>query len=190
MRTKCAAFNLFELLAVVAVIAILASAAVPRYRDYILRSRVTEAFIILEELRSTLVEFNSTTNSWPNSSLRFNSYTLTPGSYIAFTAGNVVALRYEVNGDRVRVTAKVSNLTGVHPDYIEPITAGATNPAGNRNTVHTVTTLSQGIYNTYCGSWSTDDPEDVPLRYLPTSCTCTNLQAVFVSGDLSSCNIS
>jgi type IV pilus assembly protein PilE len=50
-------FNLIELMVVVAIIALLAAIAIPNYRDFVTRGRITEALSGLGDARSKMEQF-------------------------------------------------------------------------------------------------------------------------------------
>ena len=60
-------FTLIELMVVVAVIAVLAAIAVPAYKDYIVRTRVTELINVGAALKPNVVEYYTTHGTWPTS---------------------------------------------------------------------------------------------------------------------------
>ena len=49
-------FTLIELMIVVAIIGILAAIALPAYQDYVVRSRVSEAIVAMDALKTTVAE--------------------------------------------------------------------------------------------------------------------------------------
>lgn len=53
------AFSLIELMVVVAIISILAAVAVPSYKDYVVRTKLTNGLIILDNLKSIATEYYS-----------------------------------------------------------------------------------------------------------------------------------
>lgn len=50
-------FNLIELMIVVAIIGVLASIAIPAYRDYVVRARVTEGLNLTSGVKATVAEY-------------------------------------------------------------------------------------------------------------------------------------
>lgn len=64
MRKIQQGFTLIELMIVVAIIGILAAIAIPAYQDYTARAQASEAFSILDGLKTPMVEANSQDGSW------------------------------------------------------------------------------------------------------------------------------
>ncbi len=58
-------FTLIELMFVVAIIGILAAIAIPAYQDYVTRSKLTEAFVMVSEAKSTVNEYYKATGRMP-----------------------------------------------------------------------------------------------------------------------------
>ena len=86
-------FTLVELMIVVVVIAILSAIAVPSYTQYVIRSRLTEAFSALASAQSSAEQFWSnnrtyvgfnTSNAFPPATANF-TYTLPIASTSTFT---------------------------------------------------------------------------------------------------------
>lgn len=58
-------FTLIELMIVVAIIAILAAIALPAYKDYTVRARVSEGLSLAAGAKSAMTEYHATNNAWP-----------------------------------------------------------------------------------------------------------------------------
>jgi len=56
MKTKQKGFTLIELMISVAIVGILAAFAVPAYQDYVLRSQVSEAILLMEGVKADIEE--------------------------------------------------------------------------------------------------------------------------------------
>lgn len=56
MQTIQKGFTLIELMVVIAIVGVLASVAMPQYQDYIARSQVSEAFLLMEQGKSKAIE--------------------------------------------------------------------------------------------------------------------------------------
>jgi type IV pilus assembly protein PilE len=86
---KAKGFTLIELMAVVVVIAILASIAYPYYGDYVMRSKLSEAFSGLSELRLRAEKWFSDNRTY----VGFNQ-TLTGTKYFTFSCPTVTATAF------------------------------------------------------------------------------------------------
>jgi type IV pilus assembly protein PilE len=115
-------FTLVEVLVVVAIVGILSAIAVPQYRDYVTRGKISEATSSLSELRLRAEKFFSDNRSYstfnatiPNA--RFFTYACTT-STTAFTctatgvtAQGMGGFAYTVNESNTR-TSTFTSLTG------------------------------------------------------------------------------
>ncbi len=60
-------FTLLELMIVIAIIGILAMIAIPPYRDYVMRTKVTEGLAVTSVFREKIIEYYATTGIVPTS---------------------------------------------------------------------------------------------------------------------------
>jgi type IV pilus assembly protein PilE len=59
-------FSLIEIMVVVAIIGILAAIAIPNYRDYVTRSKITEAFAGLADARNKMEQYFQDNRAYPS----------------------------------------------------------------------------------------------------------------------------
>ena len=59
-------FTLIELMIVVAIVGILAAIAIPAYKDYLVRSKVSECAAALSACKTSVTEFYFSKSAWPS----------------------------------------------------------------------------------------------------------------------------
>ncbi len=133
-------FTLIELMIVVAIIGILAAVALPAYRDYTVRAKVTEVILAASSGKTTIAEAASTYGGMP------------------LTASGVINTQTTKYVSAVAYTATATN-TGV-------ITATAT---GDTNINGSTITLT-GNYVVATGQVDWTCTGTIAPKYLPSSC--------------------
>jgi type IV pilus assembly protein PilA len=109
MRQLQKGFTLIELMIVVAIIGILAAVAIPAYQDYIAKAQATEAFSLLDGLKTPIAEAISQDPAACTSPLG----SVTGGKYLAgmaFTAAAplcTIVATYAAAGVSSKVTSKI-----------------------------------------------------------------------------------
>jgi type IV pilus assembly protein PilA len=111
-------FTLIELMIVVAIIGILAAVAIPAYQDYTAKAQATEAFILLDGLKTAIVD-QVTNDSTSGCTIPANS--VVSGKYLAsitaLAAGGppitscALIATYNTTGVNAKVSTKKVTLT-------------------------------------------------------------------------------
>ncbi len=142
-RRVQAGFTLIELMIVVAIIGILAAIALPAYQDYIARSQVSEAFVLIDGQKTVVAEACNAVGSCTDS---YASSLIATGKYSSVGVAN---------GNTGMLTATM----GAAPT-VSTLVAGAT--------VTMLPTLASGSITWACsGSLKTDATK---TKFLPKSC--------------------
>jgi type IV pilus assembly protein PilE len=78
-------FTLIELMIVVAIMAILAAIALPIYKDYVIRSKLTEAQNLLTDYRTKMEQYYQDNRSYANGKVCGAVLPVSPRNYFTYT---------------------------------------------------------------------------------------------------------
>ena len=145
-------FSLIELMVVIAIIAILSAVAVPSYRSYVIRSKITEAFSLANAMKTKVELAYSENGSLP---------TGCPGA-----GGDIIVGSSSV--DRVRWCASGGGRIEIWLNQAVNSSEFNVNPINNQ--VWLAPTVNNDIINWNCGT-SANAAFEVDCKYLPSSCT-------------------
>mgnify|MGYP000412662067 CR=1 FL=1 len=115
MRKVQQGFTLIELMIVVAIIGILAAIAIPAYSDYTARAQASEAFTLLDGLKTPIAEAIGTVGETagcvaPATAVLAGKYI--SGTTFALTTPNCkIEVTFKTSGVNPKVSGKVASLT-------------------------------------------------------------------------------
>ena len=148
-------FTLIELMIVVAIIGILAAIALPAYKDYTIRAKMSEVVLAASACRTTVTEVYQSASSGPGASNWGCESASATSRYVA-------SIATDVNGV-ITVTSQGFGDAAIYNKTIQLIpysdTAGTTDMTAAGNMSDQVATWKCG-----CGTTS------MPKKYLPGSC--------------------
>ncbi len=103
MKQTQKGFTLIELMIVVAIIGILAAIAIPQYNDYTAKAQASEAFSLLDGLKSPITAAYSEDGQWA-----IPSGSVTAGKYVSGIAasGTTLTATYKSSGVNNKVSGK------------------------------------------------------------------------------------
>jgi len=159
---------------VIAITAVLAAVDIPVYKDYKIKTMIANYFHLLENWQRDLLIVHQTSGSFPTTA-SFLGSNITQNTQFFLPSNSL-------NLDAVCYRAWPS-LVYVHFE-INPAALGL--PSESIYTIRSDAYInSNGIISTHCGTWSignVNEINEVPIKYLPSNCSCRNMQASHDTG--------
>ena len=119
MKQMQKGFTLIELMIVVAIIGILAAVAIPAYSDYTAKAQASEAFVLLDGLKTPMAEKFGQDGVWsqPAGSVTSGKYVSGIVFTIISTTGGSLESTFKASGVNTKLTSKkvkfvYSNVSG------------------------------------------------------------------------------
>jgi len=160
-------FSLIELMITVAIIGVLAAVAVPAYTNYTKKAALANVLVVLESVKSQLIESYNTTGQFPNP-LMVGNLVVLPNRNTPTTADNLTNFSYSYcNAGLSGNTCK---------GFIMATTSTISDPAAGFGLAFVP--QSDGSVQFYCGYWSGIALTTQDLAILPSSCSQTNLSTL------------
>lgn len=149
-------FTLIELMIVVAIIGILAAVALPAYKDYTIRAKMSEVVLAVSGCRSIVTEVYAAGNATAPVANGWGC-----GESATQTSKYVASLQTSANG---KITAVVQNIDPAVDTFSLTLT-----PVDNANTpLNFVVNTITNVFAWHCGYAA--EGTTVPQKYLPASC--------------------
>lgn len=164
---KKRAFSLIEAMVVVGIIALLATIATPFYADYMNKSKVALAAVVLNELNTKAMAL-------------YNEGLITASTTEIILDGLTWTEEVPVTYDRSPVTSAMlafpSSNSWAFCVYVDGLSfSGYGGPGGDGSQLCSLVAITDGVFHTYCGTWANNAAPDVPSEYLPEECNTTNI---------------
>lgn len=90
-------FTLIELMIVVAIIGVLAAIAIPAYRDYVKRARMSEVLNAFDAVATGANEYHAVLGYFPSESYGANNLAFFPVEYAAININNLSDINYNIS---------------------------------------------------------------------------------------------
>ena len=170
MNNKKKSFSLVELLVVIAIVGIISAVAVPSYKRYITKAKISEAMYVVNKVNNIIREYYIAEGTLPSDAILARELEAT-------ASGNLVNLNLN-NVDYVNISSNSNSKL-----YYSVKLNFDVGEAG-RTTFFVATKADLNSINFKCGIWNISSPSSWHINdpdYLPSGCNATNVGAFFSS---------
>ncbi len=174
-----AGFSLIELMVVIAIVGLLFMFAIPSYKQYLVKQKTAQKVSLAFNLLDGLIVQRQDTGIFP-ASIEFAGTTVMSGSnwqVINSNSQGLIGVNYNSSSTQVTLGLSFSGLEGI-PGYA-PV-AGNPNGAGFSSFV--VGARDDGSTVTKVCGQAPYVNQDIPLGYLPASCSCVSVNNFVSTG--------
>lgn len=176
-------FSLIELMVVIAIVALLSAAALPAYKNYLIKTKIVSAVPIVQSINAKLLERFDINGALP-SSVTIGTATISNNAQGVFYAPPVERAVF-YNGfsnipiENLLTCVYIAGLEGMTPSSGAAYVAPTASITGTRNRLCIYNIPSNGVFEQYCGIWTAISASGgdlyLPPEYLPNNCNCTAL---------------
>ena len=167
------AFSLLELMVVIGLVAFLLAIAVPYYSDYVNKSKVALAAIVLNDLNTKAMALYNEGLVTPGiTSITIDGATFIDNVETSIANAHVNDVVFFAPGD-----GSVNDNAWAFCAFISDLSFFS-DLGGPSNRLCSKVVISNGIFTTYCGSWTqATSGVEVPTDYLPDQCNYTEVSS-------------
>lgn len=160
------AFSLVELMVVIGIIALLATIAAPFYVDYMNKSRVGLAALVLNDLNSKVMALYNEGKIVPGmTELNIDGVTWQENTIIPYDKPPVTEAQLLFPGNYL------GDNSWMFCVYVADLSFDEYEGPGNAHSrLCSKVVFNNGLFTTYCGQWDVASPFEIPLKYLPDEC--------------------
>ena len=161
-------FSITGLISVIAIIGILSAVAVPSYQKYVIKSKLSDAIVVLNSITQQGITEYLETDTIPTK-IFYGDFVLSPGNMQAYSAQYVNGIHYGYNASTNQMWFCVQVVDLGIPE--QQASDGTSWGIYSAICTRTQETSYQKI-EVACGRLNDTDAKSIPLDYLPSGCSC------------------